>query len=431
MEASRRDWPVASRAFVVFVFFLASTGLLIPLLQQEDGAGLEAGQGSPITQAVWLCVYIVSFVLVALRWRRFAALVAREKVLLALIGIALVSVLWSEVPEVTLRRSVALIGTTLFGVYLAMRFSLGEQVRLLGWYLGIAALSSLGFVLVLPSYGISSDPLTAGAWQGIFDHKNGLGSNMALASVVFLLLATSGIRRRWVVWCGLVLAVALLVLSRSATGLVVLTSIALLWPLYQALRWRYTLVVPVLIGLVLTGGVLALVLLANAQEVLTVLGRDTTLTGRTELWAYVMDMVRERPWLGYGYSAFWLGWEGPSSYVWLMTGSEVPAADNGLLDLWLDIGLLGVAVFGLSFVLAFARAVRWARTRTSMDSIWPLIFLTFMLLYGVTESVVLRQNSLIWILYVSTAISVAAYRDATAEPAKAGDLGNRRVEPPR
>ena len=38
-----------------------------------------------------------------------------------------------------------------------------------------------------------------------------------------------------------------------------------------------------------------------------------TLTGRTELWATVIEMIREHPWFGYGYSGFWLGWDGESA----------------------------------------------------------------------------------------------------------------------
>ncbi len=159
------------RGFVVFVFLLASTGALIPLLRQKGGSVVDVSGGDPITQAVWLMVYATVLFLIASRWRRFVGVIMNDKFLLLLVSIALVSVLWSAAPEVTLRRSVALVGTTAIGAYLAMRYTVSGQLRLLAWALGIAALLSWVFGLLLPSYGISNDPLFQGDWQGIFNHK--------------------------------------------------------------------------------------------------------------------------------------------------------------------------------------------------------------------------------------------------------------------
>ena len=394
-----------NRSFVVFVFFLSSTGLMIPLLRQKAGSVSTVSGGDPVTQILWLGVYAVTFCLIASQWRRFVSVVMRDKLLLLLIVVAVLSVVWSFAPEVTLRRSVALVGTTAFGAYLATQYTLGGQLRLLAWALGIAAILSFVFGLALPSYGISSDPLFQGDWQGIYNHKNALGSAMSLAAVVFLILATSSRRHRWIAWGGFVLALSLVVLSNSKTALVVFLAFLILWPIYRSLRWRYTLVVPFLIFAALLGGSIAVGLWSNAGFLLDSIGRDTTLTGRTELWSLVLDKVRERPLLGYGYSGFWLGLRGESASIWLATGSEVPAADNGWLDLWLSLGILGVLVFVAGLSAAFLRAASWARVSSTREGVWPCMFLTFILLYSISESVFLEQNSMFWILYVSTVLS--------------------------
>lgn len=401
---------VLNRSFVVFVFLLASTGALIPLLSQQNDVASGVSGGVLVTQIIWLAVYVITFCLIAVRWRQFIGVVTRDKLLLLLVAVALISVLWSVAPEVTLRRGIALVGTTAIGAYLATRYTIGGQLRLLAWALGIAALASLAFGLLLPSYGISSDPLLQGDWQGIYNHKNALGSDMSLGAIVFLILATSSRNNRWIAWGGFVLALSLMVLSNSKTALVVFLAFLILWPVYRSLRWRYTLMVPFLIFAALLVGSIAAGLWSNADFLLGSIGRDTTLTGRTQLWSLVLDKVGERPWLGYGYSAFWRGLEGDSSYIWLMTGSEVPAADNGFLDLWLDLGLLGLMVFVIGFSAAFLRAMAWARVRGTAEGIWPCAFLTFMLLYSISESVILRQNSTLWILYVSTVLSTSVRR---------------------
>lgn len=400
-----------NKAFVVFVLLLSSTATFAVL----QGTEADSAQGSLVTQAIWSVIYSITFSLVAMRWRLLFRTFARNKLLLLLVVIALVSILWSAAPETTLRRSIALVGTTLFGAYLSTRYTLSGQLRLLAWALGIAALLSLFFAFALPSYGISSDPLTQGDWQGAFDHKNNLGVNMVLGALVFLLLATSARKLRWLAWFCFVLSLVLLLLSSSRTALVVFLTLLVLWPLYRALRWRHTLAVPFLIFAVLLGGGVAVYLASNAETVLDALGRNATLTGRTQLWPAVLDMIWERPWLGYGYSAFWLGWEGESASLWLATGQEYSHAHNSFLDLWLQLGSLGVAVFLLGFMLAFLRTVAWTRLTKTAEGLWPIMFFTFVALSSLTESVILEQNSTLWIMYVATALSTPT-RDTRGEP---------------
>jgi exopolysaccharide production protein ExoQ len=397
---------VLSKVFVVLVLLLSSTATFAVFW----GAEAEAAQGTLFAQAIWLVVYLITFALIAPRWRLILRLFVRNKLLLLLVVLALASVLWSAAPEVTLRRSIALLGTTLFGFYLSARYTVGTQVRLLAWALGIAAVLSLLLALALPTYGISDDPFTPGDWRGVFDHKNNLGSSMVLGAMVFLLLATSSHKLRWLAWVCFILSLALLLLSNSVTALVVFLTLLVLLPLFRALRWRYTLAVPFLIFAVVLVGAVAVYSVSNTEIVLNTLGRDATLTGRTQLWDVVLDMIREQPWLGYGYSAFWLGLEGPSARLWLATGQEYSHAHNSFLDLWLQLGLLGVAVFSLGFVLAFSRAVIWTRQTRSTEGLWPIIFLTFVPLYSLTESAILEQNSALWIIYVATVLSTSFTR---------------------
>ncbi len=396
------------------MFFLALTGALVPLIRQGSGSSVASSEGDPITQLMWLAVYAGAFAWGLARWRLFLDVAARDKLLLLLIFIAAASVLWSAAPEVTLRRGVALTGTTLVGICLAARFGFDELLRLLAWALGIAAVLSLMFALALPSYGISSDSLTQGDWKGVFDHKNTLGKAMSLSAIVFLLLTPRARGHRWLLWAGFVLSFVLLVFSGSKTALTVTVIIVVLLPLFRTLRLPTTLALSVSIFAALFA-VGAMVLLgANLESLLAFLGKDLTLTGRTTVWAVVVDTIRERPWLGYGYNGFWLGTEGPSFLVWLATGEPYYDSHNGIMDLWLDLGALGVAVFLLGFFRAIARAVGWVHVTRTAEDLWPLVFLTFMLVYNLTESFILKQNNLFWILYVVAVLKVAAWREEAA-----------------
>ncbi len=409
------------KAFVVLVLFL-STGALIQLLTRPRLTSIEPNthdpvQGDFISQVMWLAIYAIIFLLILRHRRRFIRAAIRDKFLFLLVGLAPVSILWSAAPGITLRHSVALVGTTLVGVYLATRYSLREQLWLLAWALGIAALLSLVFGLALPTYGLDPfDPL--GGWQGIFGAgKNALGRNMALGALIFLLLAVSDPRYRRVACGGFALMVGLLLLSNSQTAFVSFAAILIFLLAYRALRLPYTLAIPCLIVLLLAAGGAVLWIADDLQNALSAVQRDATLSNRTEIWPAVLDMIWQRPWLGYGYGAFWLGWEGESAHVWLWNrsiGLGAEHAHNGLLDLWLNLGLLGVFTFGFGYLLAVQRGITWIRLTKTAAGLWPLAYITFMALYNTTESAILKQNDVFWILYVAAVLSTVV------RPSRAG-----------
>jgi exopolysaccharide production protein ExoQ len=379
---------------------------------------VDAAQGgSASIQAVWIGIYGTAFLFAVLRWNRFRwrrgiYLATKDILLLSLVGLALISVLWSAVPEVTLRRGVALLLTTLFGLYLATRFELSEQLRLLYWALIIAAVLSLGVALALPSYGITPSSAasawdaetTAGGWKGIYYSKNVFGRLMALSGVISLLHAISTSKYRLLNWTVFGLSLGLLLLTKSATSLLLfLVTVVFFLPLYRGLRWRYTLAVPFFCVMMLGAGFAMVWVLGNADTLLAALGKDPTLTGRTSLWSSLIDVIKLRPWFGYGYEGFWQSYGEQWSVSY--TGWQASHAHNGFLELALGLGLFGLLLFALGFFSAFARAVSWAQGIDDWQTMWPLLFLTFFVLSNVTYTTLLQQNSLWWVVYVSTILS--------------------------
>jgi exopolysaccharide production protein ExoQ len=176
-------------------------------------------------------------------------------------------------------------------------------------------------------------------------------------------------------------------------------------PLFVLWSSSDRLAIPVTIVGVLLLSVAALLLVDNTEVVLTALGKDPTLTGRTALWQAVWSSIMERPWVGYGYGAFWTGWQGPSRAVFESVAWEPPHAHNGILDLWLSVGFVGVAIFVAEFGFTVVRAIAAARAHRTAEGTWPLAFLSFMFLYNATESTILRQHTIYWVLYVAVVAS--------------------------
>lgn len=371
------------------------TDAILPNLNEISGMNI-----APIKLVLANGISLVSILLIVIGHKKVIPIVIREKWLWVLLGIALASTFWSDVPGTTLRGSVFLAQITSFGVYFAARYSLKEQLRLLAATFSIVVLLSIAIALALPDYGVMTSQeggVHAGAWRGIYIHKNGLGRMMVLSALVFL-LSTSSSPNRWIAWSGFILSIAIIVLSTSKTALAILfTSIALL-PFYKALRWRSSLAGCFAIVTVLVGGSVAVLLASNAEAILGVFGRDLTLTGRTDLWVAVLDKIGERPWLGYGYGGFWRSWEGESAQVLSTVRWAAPHSHNGFLDLWLDLGLLGLLTFALGFLAVCWRSVICLRLIRTSEGLLPIAYLTFLLLANLTESSLLRQNSL-WILF--------------------------------
>lgn len=397
----------AENVFVVLSLLLF-TNALIPMLYEirTGNHAVNSLEGNSDVIASFFIIYIITLFLVFLRWKKFIRVVTERKLLLVLIGIALASVFWSVSPELTLRRSFALVGTTLFGFYLATRYSLKEQFRLLTWALGIAMVLSVLLALLLPSYGIHQGGDFPGSWKGIYTHKNTLGFNMGFSVCVFALLAFWGGKYRLLGWVGFILAAILLLLSTSKTPLLCALTVLALLPLYSILRWRYTLSFFFFAIAVMINVIFSTLLLNNAESILGAFGRDLTLTGRTQLWTVVVGMIQKRPWLGYGYTAFWLGWEGESQHVWTAITWHPDYSHNGYLELALQLGLLGIVVFGIDFLFCFIRALTVAGVSKTAAEMFPLAFLTFFLPFSISESIILKQNSIFWVLYVSLTLSM-------------------------
>lgn len=405
-----RFFSLAEKGFAVFslLFFTNAITVLV-----NGGMAPSGSENDAISKVCLYGIQLVTLFLIVTWHKRIIWTAIKEKFLWILVAIILASVLWSDMPRATLGSSQNLVRLVLFGLYFGTRYSFKQQLWLLAWALGIGVLLSLVCIVALPSYGVMGKGgvstletmAHAGAWQGVYGHKNVLGRIMVLSSLLFFLLSSERHQYRWVVWAGLCFSILLIVGSTSKSSLIILLTIFALLPFYRALRWNYSIALPFFITVILVVGSVATLIVSNAEAILAFFGRDLTLTGRTPLWGAVLDKIWERPWLGYGYGGFWQGWDGESADVWRRVGWEPPHSHNGFLDVFTDLGLIGLLTLTLSGLSLCIQGIRWIRQTPTAEGLWPLAYLTFLLLANLTESSFFRQNSL-WLLYVSLTFSM-------------------------
>ncbi|MBE8999435.1 MULTISPECIES: O-antigen ligase [unclassified Nostoc] len=347
--------------------------------------------------------YLILFYFLLLYWKGFLYVITKSPLQFLLITIVIFSLLWSGDLSSSLTYMRGLIRLYFLAIYLAMRYSLREQMRLIAWALGTSALLSMIFSALIPGY-IHQSPELIGMWSGIYGHKNELGYMMAWSVGVFLHLALSSNRYRWLMWgiCGI--SICLIILSRSTTSLTIILTMILLLPVYKSFqKTNYKLQV-ILITSTLMLLIIGLILLINnIDTVVGTSGKDLTFNGRSDLWELVMSKIWERPWLGYGFSGFWTSTSASNlraTYDWASN------AHNGFLELLLELGFLGFLIFAAGFFRFFAMALtRIISVAKKPEDYWPMQMLIIIVIVNFSEARLLTP-SWNWLMYVTTSLSL-------------------------
>lgn len=392
--------------FTIVSLLFYSGGPLPVILSGGRGDGLATAP--PDFALVKICfqlIYITTLFYLAPHWKRAAYLLVKDKLILLLMIVIFLSIFWSVDVERTVARSVAVFGTTLFGIYFAIRYSLKQQLHILGWVLGLAGIMSILFAVALPQYGIMRG-IHAGAWRGIFTHKNGLGAMMALSVVTFLTLDASDRKNSFIFRLGIFVSIVLLLLSKSSSPLIYLTVLTAIFFLSRVLRWEYKLKATAISIIVMLGYASVVFCISQAEAIANMFGKDLTFTGRTDLWVYAWELIEKKPWLGYGYGALWSGLNSETGHIWRILGWEPPNAHNGFLDVWLSLGILGLSMLVIHIFITFIRAVVIIGQGKTAVCFLPLIVMLLILLKNVTETNFIDRNSIDWVLYVSIALSL-------------------------
>ncbi|NJR39809.1 MAG: O-antigen ligase family protein [Leptolyngbyaceae cyanobacterium CSU_1_4] len=365
--------------------------------------------------SISLIIYAFIFVLFVKSWRRIVYVAFSDWVLLSLCLLAVLSFTWSAHPSSTLSELKFLIRGTIFGIYLAMRYSPRDLLRLLAWTAGISMILSILMALFVPEFGLHNYDGTL-VWKGIFTHKQGLGAYMGLAASIFIAHFTDPQSNRWLAGLGLSTACLLIVMSDSKTGLSLLVLTLVLIPLYRAFKQQGGVRTFLLLtALVLLIGITLAVVLNFNTIVVDYLGKDPELTGRVPLWVLAIGKGMEQPILGFGYNGFWSS--DTSDIVifhsWAVRDpffkdrSILFHAHNGLIDQFLQFGFVGLGLFFLSLFTFLFRVIKLTLLNRSIQDFWGFLFIAIFLFNNATEGKIILYQDYLWIIYVTWAYSTA------------------------
>jgi exopolysaccharide production protein ExoQ len=335
--------------------------------------------------------------------KRFLSAIRASPFILILLGLCLLSLVWTLNFEATSIRLALLLATTSFGVALATRYSRSELMRMIGYVCVCLVAIQILSALVTPGLGVHQDNHYP-AVRGMFLHKNAAGQTLLLAVIAGVVLsATRQHRIAGLVFIGAGALGVLLAMSVTAAlvGVCVVGGAGLLrfWQSHVRLTNLLAACVIVTVGAAAYSG-LATSFIGSALETL---GRDLTLTNRTIIWGRLIEVLwREAPLFGFGYEGFW---NSPAGVLSVFNERYyVPGhAHNGIIHTWTNTGLAGVTVLIVGLILLARERMRVLRIGADPLYRFDILFLAYFVLTNMAEVSVLRAFSLVWAIFVCLA----------------------------
>ena len=351
-------WLILYGVFAFWTYELAFFVLLRPSMAESG----EFRASDPVTRTANIAV-LAGLLVFGARQPGFLRALRRHAKLPAFVVLyCLCSASWSLDPVTSARRAVSLATCFAFGTFALLAYGPRGVVRLYAWSLFLAALASWLALPIVPGKVYDNDGLISlqavRSFHGVFTQKNELSVEMLMGVCCWAYL---GIverrpgeleRRIWPVAMFAILAA--MVYAKGTTSLLAALLVAAVVVRMRWRSWRVGLVLHFLIG----SAALALiaVVVAEPDLLFSALGKEPNMTGRLPLWIESAQAVMERPILGWGYNAFWGVDSVPARYIWQRIGWPAPNAHNGLLQLGLDLGLVGGLIY-LAMLLGLARRV--------------------------------------------------------------------------
>jgi len=150
---------------------------------------------------------------------------------------------------------------------------------------------------------------------------------------------------------------------------------------------------------ILTAGIVSLCLLGLFVDsnvgIVQAMGRDPTLTGRTQLWEELLRMTAD-PWFGTGFESFWLGER--ATWLWQNHWWHPNQAHNGYLEVFLSLGWLGIALLSFTLVWGYRNAVGAVHLDPETGSL-KLAYFVVAVIYNLTEAA-FKGIHPVWIVFL-------------------------------
>lgn len=358
--------------------------------------------GNPLNEAVFVLLIVFAVIVLAGRSKTLQLLRSNAWIILLFLYSGF-SILWSDFPDVSFRRWVKEVGLLIMVLVVLTEADPVAAVK--------AVLRRCAYVLVplsvtlikyYPDLGRTHGPWTgATEYLGVTTSKNMLGILCLVSGFYFSWNILRRLGRRGgsldrkeaaITIVMLVMISWLLAKANSATSL-----LAFLIGVFVLVGLSMTREKLRHVGLYIIATLLLFIVLqwsfGLVEMTVNTMGRDMTFTGRSMLWKDVLNMGTD-PLFGTGYDSFWLGerlirlWE---KHWW-----QPNQAHNGYIEVYLNLGLIGLVLLGGVLVSAYGKIRRTLLVDFQYGSL-RMAFLAMILFHNLTEAS-FKGESVMWFI---------------------------------
>ncbi|SEB36644.1 O-antigen ligase [Paramicrobacterium humi] len=284
----------------------------------------------------------------------------------------------------------------------------GVLRALLSLSLVLEMLSGIFFDIPFPFLSIEGNIAEGGPIQGIFVTRNLLGLVSVIALITFVIEWRTRSVDRPVAVFSMSLAVLCLLLSQSPvnqllTLVVLVATLALVW-LRKSPPERRSLIQA---GLLAVGMVGVIAIYIVRTRIIDWLNAGSEFGVRYRLWRAAWDFVKDNSIEGWGWLGAWRGDVFPYLGINIQVARHHSSALNAYLDVYLQVGLVGIFLFLVLCVFAFLRSWTLASNRRSVVYAWPALVLVTLLAGSAAESYILTGVG--WMLLVICAAKASQH----------------------
>jgi exopolysaccharide production protein ExoQ len=357
-----------------------------------------------LNTALYLIVLVVVGLLLWMRRREVAPVLASSKLIWIFMAWATASVLWSLDADLTVRRLILFYAPLLVALYAAARFDPATTIKLAGWAYFWTILVSAAVAVFLPDVGVMKDSWEAlrwanlaegerlgGDWSGILGHKNVLGFATLANTQIFAWRWYMERDKRWLFGPIILFGIFVGYKSHSATSALLIGLTLATYLFIHVLRKAERLRGLMFFMILVVAAALLVAALLLPDQFTALVGKDATLTGRVPIWIVVLDhVIPARPIFGWGFNTYFI----PANPDYLrlvgIVGWPAPHAHNGYLNLAVELGIPGAVLGTLILLRLLVGAVRRLDDEDAPWVLHVLVFAVTFAILNVVESSLLR-----------------------------------------
>lgn len=391
--------------------------------------------GSPLDALGYAILLALALPVMFVRLKKVGALLRKNLPIVIFFLYCGVSVIWSEYPFVALKRWTKVVADL---IMVMIVLTDGDRKAAFN-----ALVKRIGFLLIpvsillikyFPDMGRGYDQ-----WDGRL-YNIGVGTNKNLLGMTCLIVGIGVVwrflqawqspkgleRKKHLIAEGVVLGMTIYLLwicdSVTSFSCFGLASILLVATTFFASARRPAIINILVASLI--GFVTFALFFSSGGAVLESMGRNSTLTGRTEIWQVVLGLV-QNPIIGSGFESFWLGEN--LAKTWNLYWFHLNEAHNGYIELFLNLGWIGILIFVTVMYTGYRDLINLFR----VDPAWAQIRLAYFVnaaIYSLTE-VGFRMLSPVWILFLFSAMAIPEDWYAGTEAASGSKASSDRAAP--